>query len=272
MATKVSPLAVIKESLKLFWNQKWIYLGLALAPFAAVAAMFVLNLAYMEQTARAGIGDISIMPLLMMLVVFVGMWTYTIIFNHYVITHLRGAPAFIPERLGHKLFRTLLLFLKFIGLTLVVTLPIMLVFLLCFGTSLKTASDGLILTIILLAFPLSVLCYIAALRVLMAFPGIAVGELYKIRDAWKLTKGHGFRMLLTFIIYLVPLIITEVAAGATDSPVLVLVVMFACQALLQILNIITTGVWYERLLPLYRDRLKNEAEPKSSGDEVADAL
>ncbi len=270
MQENISPLGVISKSLSLFMEKKLTYIGFAVAPLAVMFAFFGLNMYVIRHMTFTGTFSFSPLIYVGFLAAFLFVWAYMLIFNHYTVTQMRGNPKAIPEALGSKLFHLFIFFLKFTGVMILISIPLGILF--AVGMTVMKNNMSALTACIIVGIPVGIWAYVSIIRVLMVLPGIALGEMHKLRDGWKMTKGHGLRIFLSFLIFIVAFIILEGLTIKFGSSMAAITVLFIAQSILQMLSLIVVGIWYAKLYPAYRENIKQHSKPESTGDEVADLL
>jgi len=260
---KISPVSVVAEAFRLLWRRKLAFLGLALLPVLIIAVLVVLVASVLPLDGVGTEGDSEILLKVLILAAYL-MGTFALmLLMHYSTTAMRNMPKLLPSPLLKRFRSFLWMGVRICSISFLVTgcyvLPIVIAMWLI-------GSEGSVIPPLML-MPLVFIAILASLILLLRFsplvPGVSVGELHSLAQAWRLSKGHGIRMLLSFLLLYLPVIVlffvytgvigivdVTVASSFTDAYAVLGSLLSFVVSLVHLLTIV---VWYEKL------RLRHEA-------------
>lgn len=264
---KVSTIEVLKDSLALFMDRKLTYLTLFAVPavFATVNVVIGAKLDNDPATADVNLGLSVGLPLAYMFF----MSLYMMFCCHYSVTHIRGTPRIMPAQVGKRLAKMFLYSMKILAL---IVLAIIATTVLGFPLiELLTAGTGHT-TFVLYAVGIPVGAVVLTLffRTSFAMVGISVGELHKLREALRLSQGYSVPIFFVCVLIIIPGAIDSIP-GLTDSlrvGPLFIAILFLSNLITQIASVIIFCVWYEKLLPGYRERVKADGLSEIVGEKA----
>lgn len=270
MIEKVSPLTVIKDSAALFWERKWAYLGLFSVPVIMATFMTMRNLQARNEVVAEGDPFFAFADFGLALFLFLAMIVWLMLCSHYIITHVRGNARFLPERLPGKIGRMLFFFLKILLLVLVIGSPLIMGFFLVLDMLGDSSGGAYVLYAV--SVPVVIVMIAFSMRMFFALPGISVGEIYKIREALRLTRGHTVSIFMVSVFFMLPSTISQFLLESSSEAVTISAGLVVTQSVVnlitQLASTIITCVWYDKLLPGYRQMIKAEGLVEVVGDEA----
>jgi len=251
---KISLLAVIKEASSITWDRKWVLLLV----FAAclVVAMGFQFLPVLVPGMHWSLFSIGVAGMMLSQLVAL------VVCCHLVVMHMRGVIRIIPEHFGSRLWQSAIrgvLFLLVVGG--VWLLGVRPMFFMgantewvnmdpAGGTSF-IAMGGWFLFVFVAVITL-------ALRLSVMFPGASVGHVLSLKEAWRMTDGHSWRMFGSYaLVELLVMVVggvlaapfsIEIADGRFGVVGSSMLVMAICVWLFgAMLTAVLLPVWYERL-------------------------
>jgi hypothetical protein len=259
MYSKISPTVAVKEAMRISWERKWSFLGLFLLLMVAIMSLQVLAVMVPDAVVVAGVLMAFITPFAQLV--------FIALFCHLVITHMRGDGRIMPDPFWTTIWRVfirgLLLFLLTMGVLVVVMGPVVAVLISQQpgGGELGGGLGGLMIVGFLVAYALIVALF---LRLGVMIPGASVGHVMSLKEAWAMTKGHGWRMFgsvlmvavvssIVALVFMLPFFVS-VDGEEPGMFVFISLVPMMCVALMaNVVFFVLMPVWYEKL------RLRHEA-------------
>ncbi|EGB14983.1 hypothetical protein DND132_1777 [Pseudodesulfovibrio mercurii] len=260
MSNKISPWAVVRESVALSWRRKWAFLGLLLVSLVLLPTVTVL-----PALARSWYGPAVALSVVLHVLVTLFLMTAS---NHLAVTMQRGAGTVLPQpfwpAMGRVFVRGLIIVAVMFGVMLAVGVPLAAV---AYAVLPHDPADpaGFNPSLLALFMVAGVVVYAFVvgliLRLMVMIPGAAVGHVVGVREALALTRGHAWRMFWSMLTVVLPVMILtglfEVAvigsamkdggggigAGTAVSFLVLLVLDLFSWIVLLVMN----AVWYEKL-------------------------
>lgn len=249
------------------WNRKWgmlAYVGIGLSFLLAAGLISFLI------PDKGADGNVSPLFIAYVLVFGFGFWpaltAWCLAFQYYCVSALLGKSHYIPKRLGGK---TVHAFFASIGvgfLTMVYTLPFLAIFaVITFALvgNIEDVTGDLLARGVMSMYGVAAFMLAIYFRFSLIFPAIAVGKKNEIFAAWKLGRGHFFRMALSSVPFYLLISMLEVLPDAfavlgEDTLAIVFLVLYLLYAIfIQVLS----AVWYKELMvrDMKRKRKKKKA-------------
>ncbi|WP_147819974.1 hypothetical protein [Salidesulfovibrio onnuriiensis] len=278
--------SILKDSLKLAWNRKWVILAFLLFSLPVLVAVVMggaFFLGIFEPLNLSDAGSAALAVLMGLIFLFL-MGAFGMCVYYNFVTALRGEPRFIPANLARKTMRSCLTMFVLAIIALLVSFAAAIPFGLIFTATLTATQSlplimaGGILGGIAFGFVVSAIIY----RMSIVFPGIAMDETKTIGGAWDLAKGFTLKMVMVLFIIEIPSITMDIIHGYLQLtyPMNVNILLggtiasYILYTLVGTVNFLTIVVWYEKLHVRHAERLeaKTELQPESTADEVADLI
>ena len=255
MQTKITGWSVVREAVALMWRRRLAVLGFLVVQIIFGMAYGLLGLGDAE-VVRSNLDTVNAGGVVVGTLLFVVLGaTMYLFYMHYMLTALRGEPVLVPARPVWRLlrmiwtgFKVTLVFMLLMGL---VSLPI-----LGLAVSVPGLRDnaGAVLAVGVGGFVLMFFLFVVFLRLELAVPGVIAGDGTTLREAWRMTRGRGGRMLasmlwltlLCFVMAFVVALPIFLIAGSAQGPVFVQAAALS-NAIPTLLGAAVFCVWYVRL-------------------------
>lgn len=273
MSDKISPIKVIKEAVRLYRDHLKASIVYGLLPLVGLLLLMalIMPLAGNQGTpAEAKVGVFLFGFLLLLL----GMIAYSVSIMNYGVTALRGAPRILPDRPVRRmlvfLWRGVLIYLLLLLVSMVASLPVQLI--LSPASGVAPASSLRILFLIGFQLILTFVLVIGMYRLYFQFPAAALGEDTSFKTAWRISRGHAWRMFWSHFLLQLPLLGIELlfflplyllqgrsgVASATLEGVFLLVILGYVVFITPVFYH-SVSIWYEALRR--RDLALQDAPP-----------
>lgn len=255
MLEKISPVAVVKDSITLVLQRKkaaFGFVGVLILFFAIEFGMvFLLGIADAQPSVPAAVGTM----ILFFFTAVLSCALFGMVFMHYYTTAQRGRPKLFPPQPVKRFFCFLLmlvcLYFAAIFLTLLMMSPL-------FGVlAVFPMAEEAVLPFVLLGvvgLPLLVTSYAIIFRWMLLVPGVATGEMQSVSLAWKASKGHGLRMVGAWVLLSIPLfivvgtlILIQMTIGSDVVGVVITILIFLFDLFFMLVATASFTVWYEKL-------------------------
>ncbi|MDD3313074.1 hypothetical protein [Pseudodesulfovibrio sp.] len=244
----------LKQSVALMWNRKLAVLGFVVVQAVLYAAYAALGLGDPENV-RGSLDAVGIMPVLLGVPFFalVGMVVY-LFYSHYMVTALRGGPVLVPVRPVVAFLRFLWACIKLgaagavlAGLVFAVPAGLAL------GVPALRESTAAIIAVVLYGFAAMLWLLLVTLRLELVLPGVAAGDGTTLREAWRISRGSGWRLFRSVLLLLILIVAVVLAVGLPliltlgAEALIVVTCMALLNALAGLMGTTLLCVWYVRL-------------------------
>ncbi len=244
IATKVTTAEAAAQAWALFKDRKWTYMGICSATTLLIALLYLWK-AGTDPALSTG----TQYPRLPVIILCIIAPAFKIFFSHFAVTHQRGRAKLIPPRPFEKIIHALVIMMVPEILVVLVVVPSMIFSAEGSPIHFTNAITGEVTPIATLLVTLLV-CAIMS-RFMLAFPGIAMGEVIKIRDIWRLSKGYGIILFIVCFVQSLPDLGMNVLVdhAKTSGTMMFAFVMSIVLAPVLALAMLMLSVWYEHLVP-----------------------
>lgn len=274
MSDKISPSSVIKEACALVWARKFTFLGLM--PIFLAGLFLMVAIAYIFPDPD----PIVLLPVGIVQLV-ASLFVITLIY-HLVVTWQRGEAKLMPDKLfpamGHVFFRYIVFFLTLLA---VLSGWMLLICPLSMGLALQADVPfdftSLKFIVMMLLSLVAVFTLVACdIRLSIMLPGAALRERVGLKEAWRMTSGHSWRMFWSYAACFLVIIVIRVVfrlagleTGLEGVDVSMVSIFFELcglllEGLLFVLTFTIRAIWYERL------RLRQNDAPHTPSKAVVD--
>lgn len=258
MSDKISPIAVVKESLAIGWARKWTLFGITFLLLISVPFIALMSLLEEQDSfvVLCSFGLVAVCGLLAMV------FMVTTV-SHFSVTSQRGEGVVIPSnllgRMGNVTVRGILLWLAAMLMIMGLMIPAV-------GTlALLAPQDGSISGMVAMVLIPLMLCgtlliHLVIMRLSIVIPGASVGEITTFSQAWSMTKGHTWRIFLSYSIIMVASMVISLlphllindfdpggAPGIDIGFIALSLLSFVVSLVSYCVGLISCGVWYEKL-------------------------
>jgi len=203
----------LKQSVALMWNRKAAVLGFMVVQAVLYGAYSSLGLGN-PAAVRDNLDFAWTLPMAGVALVFslMGMVVY-LLYSHYMVTALRGEPVLVPARPVATFFRFAWTGIK-IGLTGMVlgglaALPPAGVAL---GFPALRDTPAAIVAVVLYGVVGVFWLMLVTIRLELAVPGTAAGDATTLREAWRMSRGQGWRLFRAMLLLMI-LTVAVIVAG-----------------------------------------------------------
>lgn len=274
MSDKISSVAVVKEALALSWARKWTFMGLIILAFVGAFALSFGAALMGAITSESSIATVFFGAVIVIAELFAAAFMLTAM-NHLAVTLQRGeGRAFFKgllPRMGGVFVRLLLIWLTTALATLIVMAPFALAAWLLVDDWENVSSLFAVVPPFFLLLMIPV--YALMCRLWLMIPGASVGEKFFISRAFALSKGHTWKMFLSYLMIILPamaiclfIVFGLFGAGTVGGigvmAFLMFILIFVFELAVVVIIVTCNCVWYEKLRLRYEeiDEVKRVAD------------
>jgi len=256
---KITGWSVVRQSVALMWRRRLAVLGFLVVQIILGMAYGVLGLND-PQVVRDNLDIVNMAGFVAGSLLFglVGAALF-LFYTHYMITALRGEPVLVPVRPVRRLLRMVWTGIK-IGLVLLLFMGAASLPIIALAVSMPGLKDvpAAVFGVGVGGFVLMFFLFTLLLRLDLALPGVVAGDGTTLRQAWRLSRGRGWRLFTSFIwLVLISLVVGFVVGFVVGVPFILLadepqsesfpMIMAVSNAIPTLLMSTLFCVWYVRL-------------------------